>query len=259
MTADIRIGVVGDYNPDNPSHLATNDALRHSADALSLVLEPVWVATTSLRETAGLHELERFRGILAPPGNYQNMEGALAAIRFIRERDYPLLATCWGFQHVLVEYARNVVGILDAGIQTPDAPSCTPVVAPVACPVANRGVGEPALVGRLPISLRRTSRAFGMYQQEEIDEPFFCNYELNPRFRGAIEAGGLQVSAVDAVGNVRMVELPERRFFFATLFQPQRASRAGVPHPLITAFVRAAMQDQTTDQQNVVGSKHRMA
>jgi CTP synthase (UTP-ammonia lyase) len=75
-----------------------------------------------------------------------------------------------------------------------------------------------------------------------IDEAYTCSYELNPAFEATLTACGLRIAGRDETGAVRAVELPEHPFYVATLYQPQQASTADRPHPLITAFLQAAMR-----------------
>ena len=108
----------------------------------------------------------------------------------------------------------------------------------------DRAAGAPALSGTLMVTLAPDSLIGRVLRQSVIAEAYTCNYELNPDFRDALVACGLRVAAVDDAGTVRAVELPDHRFFVATLFQPQRASTEGRPHPLITAFIQAAAHRQ---------------
>ena len=88
-----RIALVGDFVPGHTSHEAANQALLHAADALSLTLEADWIPTPTLDADAGLAELEQYDGVFAPGGAYESKEGALAAIRFARERGWPFFGT----------------------------------------------------------------------------------------------------------------------------------------------------------------------
>ena len=81
-----------------------------------------------------------------------------------------------------------------------------------------------------------------IYGSTEAVELFACNYGLNESFSDQIASGSLRVSGLDEEGTVRMVELPDHRFYIATLFVPQSSSSMDTPHPLIVAFLRAAMQ-----------------
>jgi CTP synthase (UTP-ammonia lyase) len=94
MKAEIWIAIVGDWDAERPSHRATNEALRHGADALRLAVKAEWIATQTLETEAGRIKLEEYHGIFcAPGGPYRSMAGALEAIRFARERGWPFVGT----------------------------------------------------------------------------------------------------------------------------------------------------------------------
>ncbi len=118
------------------------------------------------------------------------------------------------------------------------------VVAPVACAVPNRQASDPRLVGAARVRLVPGTQTFQVYQRLETDEEYFCNFEVNPAYEAPLESAGLRISARGPNGEVRGVELPSRRFFLATLFQPQRSSAPDKPHPLIVSFVKAAARFQ---------------
>jgi CTP synthase (UTP-ammonia lyase) len=112
----------------------------------------------------------------------------------------------------------------------------------VSCPVDNRPDGAPRLFGKLKIAIIPDSLAYKIYKNTETQEPFNCNYELNPTFRGQLESHGLKVSGVSADGGVRIIELLDNRFFIATGFVPQLSSEVNKPHPLIVAYLKAALE-----------------
>jgi CTP synthase (UTP-ammonia lyase) len=91
----MRIGIIGDFHPDYPSHLATNEALEHTARALALDLDYTWLATDSLEDFASNEaRLTQYDGLWCAPGSpYNSMAGALEAIRFAREHDVPFVGT----------------------------------------------------------------------------------------------------------------------------------------------------------------------
>jgi CTP synthase (UTP-ammonia lyase) len=112
----------------------------------------------------------------------------------------------------------------------------------VSCPVEDRPDNAPRLWGKLKIKLSPGSLAYSIYRKNESYESFNCNYELNPVFRGKLEAAGLNVSGETEDGGARIIELPGYPFFIATGFQPQLSSEPDNPHPLIVAFLQAAVQ-----------------
>lgn len=102
------------------------------------------------------------------------------------------------------------------------------------------------------INITPGTLAYQAYGKEEVAEQFRCNYGLNPEYRDQIGNGGLKVVGVDSNGEVRIVELSNHRFFIATLFLPQLSSSPETPHPLITAYLKAAMAFRVMKQEGKV-------
>jgi CTP synthase (UTP-ammonia lyase) len=103
-----------------------------------------------------------------------------------------------------------------------------------------------SLVGKIEkVRIIPGSLAHQVYGDQEVKEQFACHYGLNREYLKKLEESGLRITGVDADGDVRIVELPGHRFFMSTLFLPQLLSRPDRPHPLITAYVRAAHSFQT--------------
>jgi CTP synthase (UTP-ammonia lyase) len=238
----VRIGILGDFNPEFRSHHATNDSLQHAAAKLGLKVESQWLPTLSLVEDSAKKTLESFDGLWAAPGSpYKSMDGMLKGIEFARRRDWPFLGTCGGFQYAVIEFARNVLDIKDANTAENNSGSKNIVIYPVACAVPNRAGNAPKLSGVVPeIRIRPGSYLQTFYSQEVIQEEFFCNFELNPDYEWCSIEAGFPIAARGPDGEVRAIESPTHRFFIATLFQPQLSSKADNPHPLVIAFLQAA-------------------
>lgn len=227
-----RIGIIGEHDPGNETHVATDDALGHAATALGTAVEATWVSTADVGPGAAGAALRGYDGLVVAPGSpYRSLEGALAAIEHARVHDVPLLGTCGGLQHVVLELARNVLGVADAQHAEVDPAASVLFVTPLSC----------SLVGRtMTVTLRTGTAASAAYGAQTADERYYCRFGLNPDHVDDLVAAGVVVSGVDADGEVRIIELPDRRFFVATLFVPQIRSTLVRPHPLVTAFVRAA-------------------
>jgi CTP synthase (UTP-ammonia lyase) len=159
------------------------------------------------------------------------MGGALRAIRFARERGVPFLGTCGGFQHALIEYARNVLGMEGADHAESNPEAATHIITPLAC----------SLVGaKGRIALAEGSRVRDIYGAGEAAEEYHCNFGFNPQYRTLLDVGALRVTGIDEGGDARVVELDGHPFFIATLFQPELSALSGGRHPLVAAYVRAA-------------------
>jgi CTP synthase (UTP-ammonia lyase) len=241
VTEPVRIGILGDFNPEFRSHHATNDSLQHAARKLDMKIESAWIPTPSLLEPETNSILDSYDGLWASPGSpYKSFDGMLKGIEFARVHDRPFLATCGGFQYTLIECARNVVGIRDATTAEEDPNAKNIVIYPVSCAVPNRSTDAPKLSGVVPkIHLRPGSYLASYYGKEVVQEEFFCNFEVNPEFEWTAMEAGFPVVARGEQGECRAIESPAHLFFVATLFQPQLSSKEKKPHPLIIAFVQA--------------------
>jgi CTP synthase (UTP-ammonia lyase) len=224
----ISIGLIGDYDKSVPAHQAIPLALQSAAKALRIELGFEWVPTD---EIVAATRVACFSGLWCVPGSpYRSMEGALLAIRHARESGVPFLGTCGGFQHAVIEYARNVLGWADAEHAETAPDAARAVISLLKCSL----VETSGVVRFVP-----GSRIAAAYGATEATEGYRCRYGLNPEFRAALLAGPLRATAEDEDGEVRAVELDGHPFFVATLFQPERASLAGKSAPLVVALVRA--------------------
>jgi CTP synthase (UTP-ammonia lyase) len=240
VSESIRIGILGDFNPEFRSHHATNDSLEHAAQKLQIKIDSEWIPTPSLLDPNAAAKLDPFDGFWASAGSpYKSFDGMLKGIEFARTHDRPFLGTCGGFQYALIECARNVLGVTDATTAEEDPNAKNIVIYPVACAVPNRAANAPKLSGVVPeIRLRPGSYLASFYGKETAEEEFFCNYELNPEFEWMAMEAGFPVVARGANEECRAIESPAHLFFIATLFQPQLTSTKDNPHPLIVAYVQ---------------------
>jgi CTP synthase (UTP-ammonia lyase) len=225
--------VIAEYDPNFVPHRKTDEALRHSAEMLHIPLEVRWLSTADI--TVG--RLQEADGLWIGPGSpYKSLEGALAAIRFAREQGVPLLATCGGFQHVIIEYARHVLRFQDAQHAEYDPYASRLVISRLAC----------SLVGRtMHIALKPGSRVAALYGAEIACEQYYCNFGVNPTYIPLLSTGPLLIVGSDAEGEVRVVELPEHPFFIGTLYVPQLGVSKNRLHPLVNGFLKSATRART--------------
>jgi CTP synthase (UTP-ammonia lyase) len=252
----VRIGILGDFNPDFRSHHATNDSLQHAARKLNLTVQSEWIPTPSLDSATADSTLSAFDALWASPGSpYKSLTGMLKGIEFARRRNWPFLGTCGGFQYAFIEFARNVLGIADADSAENNSGSKNIIIYPVACAVPDRKDNAPKLSGTVPeIRLRPGSYLQSFYGKDKdvVSEEFFCNFEVNPEFEWAAMEAGFPIVARGPQGEIRAIESAAHRFFIATLFQPQLSSTEKNPHPLILAFVQAAKEWSKQRQEDSV-------
>ncbi len=225
----LKIAIIGDLD-GRPSLVATDSSLIHSTHCLGLEVQSEWISTPALLENALI--LFGYDGIFCSPGSpYKSMQGAINGISYARTNKIPFMGTCGGFQHAILEFARNVLNIKGATHAEGDGESEQSLTAPLACSLSGIETN---------ISLKSDSLAFKLYQKAKIGEKFRCSYGIGTNSLGLFENSQLYFSGVDDNQQVVMAELQEHPFFIMTLFQPQLSSTADNAHPIISAFLNAA-------------------
>lgn len=230
VTPSLRIALVGDYNADVIAHQAIPLAIDDAAAVLELTVEYHWLPTQDIKSAEDLADYNAIW--LVPASPYQNMEGALTAVRYARENSVPFLGTCGGFQHAIVEYARNVMGWQDAAHAETDTEGRM-VIAPLTCSLVEKTD---------TIELRANTLIARAYGRDSIEEGYHCNYGISPEFAAELDVQPLRVTGWDDNGDIRAVELVTHPFFVATLFQHERNALAGRPAPLVQALLHTAAQ-----------------
>jgi CTP synthase (UTP-ammonia lyase) len=225
----LHIGVIGDFDESFAPHVATNAALTHSAEALGLQVSVDWLPTEPLEGDLGSVATADVMWC-APGSPYRSLVGALAALRFGRENALPTLGTCGGCQHIILEFARNILGFNDAQHAEYDPYASRLFISALTCSLAGK---------TMPVNLKPGSVAARCYGQGRVAEQYYCDFGLNPTYRQTLEEGGLAVTGVDDNNEARVFELPGHPFYLATLFVPQTRSTAEKPHPLVTALLSA--------------------
>jgi CTP synthase (UTP-ammonia lyase) len=231
MSHRVVLGIVGDYDGTFVPHVRTNEAVQHAAHALALALDSSWIPTPECDSDA-TRRLAGCDAVWISPGSpYRSMRGAVEAIRACRLGGIPMLATCGGCQHVIIEYARSVLGYVDAEHAEHDPYASTLFVTPLSCSLAGK---------TMAVTLDAGSPIAGIYGRTQIEEQYYCNFGLNPAYERTVHDGGLRIVGRDADAEPRIFMLPAHPFFVATLFVPSLTSSPECPHPVITAFLRTA-------------------
>jgi CTP synthase len=223
------IALVGDYSEKVTAHRAIPKALELARAASGEDIAWTWVATRDLRDAP--RDLEGYSALWAVPATpYENTEGAIAAIRWAREGGRPFLGTCGGFQHAIIEIARNVAGIANADHAEVNPEGVALVVTPLSCSLVEK-TGT--------VHFEKGSLLASAYGASSATEGYRCNYGPNAAYRPALESAGLRFTSWDDGGDLRGAELGGHPFFCGVLFQPERAGLRGEVPPLVLAFVKA--------------------
>jgi CTP synthase (UTP-ammonia lyase) len=230
----IRVGLIGDYDQEVTAHAAIPKSIQLAAKDLGYQVEFEWIATPNLEQDFKV-KLANYQALWTVPASpYASMQGALNGIRFAREQQVPFLGTCGGFQHMIIEFARNMMGLSEAEHAEENPAASIMLVAPLTCSVSEKTHTFRLIPG---------SKVATIYGNDEIVEQYgICNYGLNPEFSPLLEQAGMRIVGVDDSGETRIMELSQHPFFVGTLFQPERSAFKQIVHPLIKAFLQAAAE-----------------
>ena len=229
MTTLVNIAIVGDRDDEIAAHRAIPVALANAASALDVDLVFDWLPSDRIDDIARLAAFDAFW--VAPGSPYRSLDGALRAIGHARTAGRPLLGTCGGFQHAILEFARHVLDWPDAMHAESDPGVGRPVISALECSLVE---------ARGSVTLAPGSRIAQAYAASTAPTIYRCRYGLDPGFRAALTSGPLRVTAQDEHGDVRAIELDAHPFFVATLWQPERAALEGQRVPLAEALLTAA-------------------
>ncbi len=228
----MKIAIIGDYDKDSVLHPATNEAIDYSRKLINVDFQADWIPTDIIE--ANFDDIVAvYDGFWIASGSpYKSMKGALKIIEYTRMHQIPTIGTCGGFQHMVIEFARNVLGIKDAEHAEYDPYASKLVVNPLSCNLK----GKPLQVSITDVH----SITFEHYQTEQATEKYYCNFGLNPDYRDLFDQNGFNIVGTDEHKEARIMELDGHPFFIATLFVPQDNCTAEQPHKLVTAFLLAS-------------------
>ena len=208
----MKIGIIGDYD-GRPSHLATDEAIRHCAEYLGIKQQAEWLSTNSLEADTG-KKISGYDALWCAPGSpYISAQGAMNAIWYARENDVPFIGTCGGFQHTVLEFARDVLKYQEVGKIDFDPYSPNLFISGLSCSL----VGETRT-----IYISDGTNVSEIYGETGIIERFNCSFGLNVEFVKKLTANGFVVAGVDETGdtrylNCRRINSSLPRFFSLSL------------------------------------------
>lgn len=239
----VRIGLVGKYIELKDSYKSIVESFIHSGVANDCKVEVVWIHSESLNDENVSDKLHGLRGILVAPGfGSRGIEGKIAAIKYARENKIPFLGICLGMQCAVIEFARNVLGFETANTMEIDIDTKYPVIHLMENQVNVTDKGGTMRLGAYPCHISKGTKAFEIYEREDISERHRHRYEFNNEYLEQFESAGMIASGINPKGGlVEIVELKDHPWFVGVQFHPEYKSTVANPHPLFTEFVKAAI------------------
>jgi CTP synthase len=254
---EVRVAVVGKYTQLEDAYKSIAEALTHGGMANRVRVKAEWIDAEIFEREDPAPWLEPFHAILVPGGfGERGTEGKIKAAQFAREKRVPYLGICLGMQMAVIESARNLVGLQNAGSEEFDhekgARRFTPVVYHLKEWVQGnhtekRSVedkkGGTMRLGAYTALLSPGSRVAQVYGTTTIEERHRHRYEVDMSYRARLEACGLMFSGMSPDGKLpEIVEVKDHPWFIGVQFHPELKSKPFAPHPLFADFVRAAVE-----------------
>jgi CTP synthase len=253
---EVRIAVVGKYTQLEDAYKSLAEALTHGGIANRVRVRAEWLEAEIFEREDPAPHLEGYHGILVPGGfGERGTEGKILAARFARERLVPYFGICLGMQMAVIEAARALAGIPDAGSQEFDHEAGRARFSHVVYHMtewvegartvrrkADDAKGGTMRLGAYTALLTEGSRVAAIYGDSAISERHRHRYEVDIRFRAQLEAAGLRFSGLSPDGELpEIVEIPDHPWFIGVQFHPELKSKPFAPHPLFASFIKAAV------------------
>ena len=253
---EVTIALVGKYIELPDAYLSVTEALRAGGFAHQAKVNIRWVASDLCESEEGAaSQLADVDGICIPGGfGVRGIEGKLGALKFARENKIPTLGLCLGLQCMVIEFARNVLGLEDASSTEFDPKAKHPVIATMAEQIDILAAGEMGgtmRLGSFEAKLSKGSIVAEVYGSNEVTERHRHRYEVNNSYREQLTAGGMVISGTSPDGSlVEFVELSkaDHPYFVATQAHPEFKSRPNRAHPLFIGLVKASLERQESNR-----------
>lgn len=241
----MKVAIAGKYTKLSDAYISVVESLKHAGYANDTNVDIKWINSEDCIDYAKAKELLKDVQAVVVPGGFgiRGIEGKLNVVRYARENNLPFLGLCLGMQCVVIEYARNVVGLKDANSTEFDENTPHPVIDLMLEQKNVQGYGGTMRLGKYECHLKKGSKASIVYDSAKIFERHRHRYEVNNEYIDRLKKAGLVFSGFSPDGMLaEIVELPELDWFVASQFHPEFKSRPERPHPLFNGLVTTAVK-----------------
>ena len=239
----VSIALVGKYVELKDAYKSINESFIHSGAANECRVNVISIHSETINDKNVAEKLKGVNGILVAPGfGPRGIEGKISAIRYARENNLPFFGICLGMQCAVIEFGRNVLGYSDAHSTEFDKDTSYPVIDMMEMQKEISGMGGTMRLGNYPCDLAKGSKVYEIYGKENILERHRHRFEFNNGYLTGYQKAGFETVGINKKDNlIEIVELKGHPWFIGVQFHPEFKSTVANPHPLFTAFVKAAM------------------
>ncbi len=239
----VHIGLVGKYVELQDAYKSINESLLQAATYLDHKLDLRYIHSEKLTDSNVDEQLKDLDGVIIAPGfGQRGIEGKFVAIKWCRDHDIPTFGICLGMQCMVIEYARNVLGLHEANSTEINPKTPDNVIDLMEEQKSISSLGGTMRLGAYDCTLLPDSLAAKAYGTTDIKERHRHRFEFNSSYRHRFEEAGMRcVGENPHTGLVEVIELPNLRWFVGTQYHPEYSSTVLNPNPLFLSFVSAAI------------------
>ncbi|MDE6369368.1 MAG: CTP synthase [Muribaculaceae bacterium] len=249
-TETVTIGIVGKYVELQDAYKSINEALFQASTYADRKLDLRYIHSEKLDESNVNEKLADLDGVIIAPGfGQRGIEGKFVALKWCREHNVPTFGICLGMQCMVIEFARNVLGMTDANSTEMDSRTTHKVIDLMEAQKSISNMGGTMRLGAFDCKLRDGSRAAEAYGKTDISERHRHRFEFNDVYRKAFEDAGMQCVGENPDSHlVEVVELPDKRWYIGTQYHPEYSSTVLSPNPIFCSFIKAAIEYRESKQ-----------
>ena len=241
--SQVEIGLIGKYVELHDSYKSITEALLHAGATNECKVKVRWIHSEDLTPDNVATHLEGLHGILVAPGfGDRGIEGKIKAVQYARENKIPFFGICLGMQMAVIEFSRNVLGLMGANSMEMDENTPHPVISLMEEQKNITNKGGTMRLGAWDCDIAKDSKVFGAYESTAISERHRHRYEFNDDYKKQITDAGMQTTGVNPkTGLVEIVEIASHPWFVGVQYHPEYKSTVLNPHPLFVDFVKATL------------------
>jgi CTP synthase len=241
----VTIGLVGKYVELPDAYKSINESLLQAATYHNRKLDLRFIHSEKLNEKNVAELLSGLDGIIVAPGfGQRGIEGKFIALKYARENDKPAFGVCLGMQCMVIEFARNVLGLSEANSTEMEPNTSHKVIDLMEEQKHLTFMGGSMRLGAYDCKIEKDSKAYEAYKSELIQERHRHRYEFNNEYKKQFENKGMKCTGINPdTGLVEVVEIPKLKWYLGTQFHPEYNSTVVKPNPLFMSFIEAAVNN----------------
>ena len=243
---EVKIGLVGKYVELQDAYKSIDESLLTAGVYQGHKVKITYISSEKVNDANAEALLNEMDGVIVAPGfGQRGTEGKFAALKWCREHDVPTFSICYGMQCMVIEYARNVLGMTDANSVEIDPKTPHNVIDLMEEQKSITNLGGTMRLGAYACHLKSGTKVAKAYDRLDIEERHRHRFEFNDEYRKQFEDSGMVFAGENPETHlIEVMELPGKKWYIGTQYHPEYSSTVLNPHPLFMDFVRAAIENK---------------